>query len=69
MSLQTSLLPLGRMARQLHVTAEWLRAEADAGRVPCVKAGSRFLFSPAAVERALVERASETMPARAGGGQ
>lgn len=53
-----ALLPLGLMARQLRVTAAWLRAEADAGRVPALKAGKRFLFAPEAVERVLAARAS-----------
>lgn len=46
------------MARRLHVTTLWLRDEADAGRVPCIRAGTRYLFSPDAVERALAERAA-----------
>ena len=52
------LLPLGPMARRLRVTAAWLRAEADAGRVPCLRAGKRYLFAPEAVERVLSERAA-----------
>jgi hypothetical protein len=46
------------MARRLHVTVGWLRAEADAGRVPCLLAGTRYLFAPEAVERVLLERAA-----------
>ena len=46
------------MARHLRVTVAWLRDEADAGRVPCLKAGPRYLFSPDAVERVLAERAA-----------
>lgn len=53
-----ALLPLGPMARQVRVTSAWLRDEADAGRVPCLKAGKRYLFSPAAVEKVLAERAA-----------
>jgi len=52
-----ALLPIGPMARRLHVTVAWLRAEAEANRVPCLRAGQAFLFSPEAVEQALVERA------------
>ena len=51
------LLPLNCMARVLRVTCGWLRDEADAGRVPCLRAGKRYLFAPDAVEAALVERA------------
>lgn len=53
-----ALLPLNRMARHLRVTVAWLRDEANAGRVPCLRAGDRYLFSPAAVERILAERAA-----------
>jgi hypothetical protein len=54
-----ALLPLGPMARSLRVTSAWLRDEADAGRVPCLRAGTRYLFAPAAVESALAQRAAE----------
>jgi hypothetical protein len=52
------LLLLGEMARRLGVETSWLRDEADANRVPCIKAGKRYLFAPDAVERALALRAS-----------
>lgn len=52
------LLPLSRMARRLRVTQAWLRTEADAGRVPCLRAGNRYLFAAAAVESILAERAA-----------
>ena len=51
------LLPLGAMARRLHVTTKWLRGEAEAGRLPHLKAGDRFLFVGDAVEKILYERA------------
>ena len=53
-----TLLPLNRMARRVRVTCAWLRDEADAGRVPCLRAGKRYLFSPEAVERVLADRAA-----------
>lgn len=53
-----ALLPLNRMARRLRVTMDWLRSEAEAGRVPCLKADRRYLFNPDAVERTLAERAA-----------
>ena len=53
------LLQLGPMARRLRVTTAWLRAEADAGRVPCLRADKRYLFVPAAVEKVLAARASQ----------
>jgi hypothetical protein len=59
---QPKLLPLYAMARQLHVSNKWLRAEAEAGRIPCLQADRQILFNPSVVEPLLVERAS-------GGGQ
>ena len=51
------LQPLRSAARALGVPTTWLSGEADSGRVPCLRAGSRYLFNVAAVERALLERA------------
>jgi len=51
------LLALSSMARRLRVTAKWLRAEADAGRIPCVRGDGVYLFDPDTVERVLLERA------------
>ena len=42
---------------RLRVPVKWLRAEAEAGRVPHLKAGKALLFDPEAVERVLLERA------------
>jgi hypothetical protein len=47
------------MARRLRVPTLWLRAEAEAGRLPCLKAGRVLLFDPETVERVLVERARQ----------
>jgi hypothetical protein len=58
METNRNLLPLGPMARRLKVTNGWLREEAVANRVPCLKAGKRFLFAPEAVERVLAARAA-----------
>jgi hypothetical protein len=57
-TIHAPLLPLNRMARRLRVTTAWLRDEANAGRVPCLRAGTRYLFAPEAVERVLAERAA-----------
>jgi hypothetical protein len=54
------LLPVGPMARFLRVPVAWLRAEAEAGRVPFLRAGKVLLFNPSAVEAVLVARASGT---------
>jgi excisionase family DNA binding protein len=60
------LLNLGPMARRLRVTTSWLRAEADAGRIPHVKAGRAYLFDPEAVEKVLLERAGQEGISREG---
>ena len=54
---QSRLVPAGPMARRLRVPVRWLRAEAEAGRIPHVKAERVFLFDPEAVEKVLLERA------------
>ena len=54
---QARLLPIGQTARILRVPVKWLREEAEASRVPCLKAGRAFLFEPEAVEAVLVQRA------------
>ena len=51
------LLPLGPTARLLCVPSSWLRAEADAGHLPHLRAGSKYLFDVDTVERLLVKRA------------
>jgi excisionase family DNA binding protein len=56
----SELLNLSRQARRLGVTQQWLREQADAGQLPCLKAGKRYLFNPEAVETALSARAART---------
>ena len=58
------LLPLGSMARLVRVSARWLRAEAEAGRIPHLKAGTVLLFNPEVVERLLIEWATKGEKAR-----
>ena len=53
------LMPMAAFARQTGVPASWLKAEAEAGRIPHLRAGSRILVDPAAVERVLLDRANE----------
>ncbi len=55
----SSFLPVGPAAAILGVPVAWLRREAEAGRVPHLKAGDRMLFNPKATERALIERAGQ----------
>jgi len=64
----TSLLTLTELAVALRVPENWLEAEAEAGRIPCLRAGKRYRFALAAVEAALVHRAAsgDAMTAPAG---
>jgi hypothetical protein len=59
MIINSKLLPVGPMARRLRVPVKWLRAEAEAGRVPHLKADKAILFDPDAVESVLLERARQ----------
>ena len=52
------LLTDSQMARVLRVNLRWLRAEAEAGRIPALRAERRFLFNQEAVLRALAGRAA-----------
>ena len=55
----SELLSLPRLARRLGITRKWLKAEADAGRLPCLNAGGRYVFDLEAVQEALAKRAAE----------
>jgi hypothetical protein len=55
-----NLLPLGAMARRVHVPSKWLRSEAEAGRIPHLKADTQLLFNPNVVEKLLALRAQST---------
>jgi hypothetical protein len=54
-----ALLPLAPMARLLGVSSQWLRGEAEAGRLPHLPAGNTILFDAELVERLLAERARQ----------
>jgi hypothetical protein len=47
---------LARASRTLGLPAAWLRKEADAGRVPCLIAGDRYLFDLEIVREIVMER-------------
>jgi len=58
-----SFVSLQGAALRLGVPMAWLRAEALAGRVPCLRAGRRLLFRVADVEHVLADRAAkDTVP-------
>lgn len=54
----SELLHLSVAARRIGVTKKWLKAEATAGRVPCLRAGTSFLFDEATLKESLRTRAS-----------
>lgn len=43
-------------AQQLGLPTAWLRAQAKAGRIPCVRAGRRILINLESVEKALLAK-------------
>jgi len=47
------------MARLARVSCQWLRQEAEEGRMPCLRVGDAFLFNTDAVENELLQRAAE----------
>ena len=56
----TELLSLPALAQALNLPGAWIKAEADAGRIPHLKIGKRYRFNREAVIRALAERAAMT---------
>lgn len=62
----SELLALARMARRLGVTQQWLREQAEAGNVPCLRADRRLLFNPVAVQEALAAEAARVQTTNAG---
>jgi hypothetical protein len=57
--MEVRTVPLKSMARLLRVTEPWLRSEAEAGRIPHLKAGEQLLFNPELVEQLILRRASQ----------
>jgi len=55
----SELLSLPHLARRLSLTRKWLKAEAHAGRLPCLNAGGRYVFDLEAVQEALAKRAAQ----------
>lgn len=51
------LLPLRRMAARLGVPSKWLKERAEAGDVPGLRAGDRWLFRPDVVGPAVAAMA------------
>ena len=58
---QPVLANLGRLALELRLPRSWLKAEAEAGRIPCLRIGRQFRFDAAAVKRTLAMRAGTSL--------
>jgi excisionase family DNA binding protein len=56
----TLLLSLPALAEALNLPEEWIKAEAEAGRIPHLRIGKRYRFNSEAVIRTLAERAAKT---------
>ncbi len=54
--MDAKLLSLNELAERTGLPAAWLKREADAGRLPCIRAGRRRMFDLGAVLSALAER-------------
>jgi len=54
------LVPIALIARQLRVPVKWLRAQADAGRIPHIRAGNQILAQFDGVHSALLARVSKS---------
>jgi hypothetical protein len=65
METTSRLLPLNVLARRLRVPVRWLHSEAEAGRIPSLRADNQYLCDFEAVEAALLERARGVAGARA----
>ncbi len=61
------VLTLYPLAERLRLSADWLREQADAGRLPHIRAGNRYVFNPAAVTAALAQLAAQFPPPRTDG--
>jgi excisionase family DNA binding protein len=56
----TQLLSLPALAKVLNLPTEWIKSEADAGRIPHLRIGKRYRFNQETVIRILAERASRS---------
>jgi len=55
---EATLVNLYGLSNRLNLPIVWLKAEAEEGRIPCLRVGRKLLFNPAAVEQALINMAS-----------
>ena len=54
---ERTFVPLPTLAYRLGLSGSWLKAEAEAGRLPCLRVGRKLMFNIEAIEATLVERA------------
>jgi hypothetical protein len=59
--MDTKLLTLNNLSDRLGISVPWLKREADAGRLPCLRVGRSRMFDLAAVLKVLAERAESGM--------
>lgn len=52
----TKLVSLPELSDLTGLPMAWLRREADAGRLPCLRVGRRRMFDPEAVRKVLAAR-------------
>ena len=64
----SDIVPIAELARRLKLSKAWLHREANAGRIPSLRAGKRRLFNPAAVAATLAGRAASGDEPSAEGG-
>lgn len=57
--MDTKYLRVEELARATRLPAAWLKREADAGRLPFIRAGRLRMFDLAAVLKALAERQTQ----------
>jgi hypothetical protein len=61
-----NLRDLAHRFKRLGLSMTWLKSEAEAGRIPCFRAGRKLLFDAGAVEEALLQRARKSPESEAG---
>lgn len=58
-----TFITLQSLAQRLGLPAAWLKSEAEAGRIPSLRAGRRLAFNHEQVEAALLRRDHDKEPA------
>ena len=59
--MDTKYLRLEELSKVIRLPAAWIRREADAGHLPCIRAGRRRVFDLAAVLKALANRQNKAV--------